>query len=311
MSSSQLSSNKSKTYLGFLEKVEKDFEDCKLLNDENFTKVYKVLSSYLPLKRPFEFIILKYLLENKEATLLELKNEIKKNIVSIDKDTLEHTVECLLGMYLDSTQTKANIIMIKKENEKILLSDEFRNILENEKNKLYIEDCINYGLLRYDREFGSVNYGMPFFKLYEQYQMVDTALLSNYRKIHSSFRGSGLVTNGNDWFLFIDLHKEEDIKESINYKDKFISRDIFQWQSPNNTKLNSERGKRLVNNVEENTRLHLFVRKYRELDGGVEPYIYIGQGDTIWHEGEKPITVHFKLRNEVPTKIYTEFINKI
>ncbi|SMC16463.1 protein of unknown function [Clostridium acidisoli DSM 12555] len=46
--------------------------------------------------------------------------------------------------------------------------------------------------------------------------MIDTAFLSNYNKIHSSFRGSGLITNGNEYFIFVDLHKEEEIKESIN-----------------------------------------------------------------------------------------------
>jgi hypothetical protein len=49
--------------------------------------------------------------------------------------------------------------------------------------------------------------------------MIDAALLSYYRKIHSSFRGSGLVVNDKEFFLFIDLHKEEDIIESINYQD--------------------------------------------------------------------------------------------
>ncbi|MGL5574872.1 MAG: DUF3427 domain-containing protein, partial [Sarcina sp.] len=205
-------SNKSRTYLGFIEKVEKNFADCNLLNEENFVKVYRDLSGQLPLKRPFEFIVLRYLLKNGQATLENLKNEIEKYIVSIDQDTFNHTIECLLGEYFDSNQKKANIIMIARESNEIFISDEFKQVLQNKKNKLYIDDCINYGLLRYDREFGEANYGMPFFKLYQQYQMIDAALLSNYRKIHSSFRGSGLVTNGDDWFLFIDLHKEEDIK---------------------------------------------------------------------------------------------------
>jgi hypothetical protein len=71
--------------------------------------------------------------------------------------------------------------------------------------------------------------------------MMDAALLSNYRKIHSSFRGSGLLANGKEYFLFIDLHKEEDVKESINYKDKFFNTHEFQWQSVNSTSQQSER----------------------------------------------------------------------
>ncbi|MEG2539957.1 MAG: DUF3427 domain-containing protein, partial [Clostridium sp.] len=137
------------------------------------------------------------------------------------------------------------------------------------------------------------------------------ALLSNYTKIHTSFRGSGLITNGKEYFLFIDLHKEEGIKESINYKDKFIDRDLFQWQSPNSTSQNSDRGRNITHNKENGVNLHLFVRKYREIDGVVEPYIYIGKGDTIEYSGEKPITVKLKLHNIMPSGLYTEFIKQV
>ena len=152
---------------------------------------------------------------------------------------------------------------------------------------------------------------MPFFKLYEQYSMIDAAYLSNYRKTHTAFRGSGLLVNGNDYFLFIDLHKEEGIDERINYKDKFINEEYFQWQSPNATKQDSDRGKNIIFNKDRGVNLHLFVRKYRELDGKSEPYIYIGKGNTVEFEGEKPITVKLKLENEVPAGIYREFVEKV
>ena len=78
--------------------------------------------------------------------------------------------------------------------------------------------------------------------------MRDTALLSNYKKIHSFFRGSGLIANGKEYFLFIDLHKESDIKESINYDDKFLDSNFFQWQTPNSTSQDSDRGKNIIHN---------------------------------------------------------------
>ena len=147
---------------------------------------------------------------------------------------------------------------------------QFAKILKNTQYETIIEDVINYGIITYEKQFGSKNYGMPFFKLYEQYQMVDTALLSNYEKIHSSFRGSSLITNGNDYFLFIDLHKEEDIKESVNYEDEFINNKMFQWQNPNSTAQSSERGKNIIHNKERNINLHLFIRKYKEIDRVVQ-----------------------------------------
>jgi hypothetical protein len=183
--------------------------------------------------------------------------------------------------------------------------------LENEDYRKFIEDIITYGIFRYEKEFKAEYYGVPYFKLYEQYQMVDAALLSNYRKIHSSFRGSGLLANGNEYFLFIDLHKEEDVKESINYKDKFISPHKFQWQSVNSTTQQSERGKNIIFNKQRGVNLHLFIRKYKEIDGKTEPYIYIGKGNSVEFEGDKPITVWMELENEVPASLYTEFTKKV
>ena len=141
--------------------------------------------------------------------------------------------------------------------------------------------------------------------------MIDAALLSNYRKTHTSFRGSGIVANDNDYFLFIDLHKEEDIKESINYQDKFLDKNYFQWQKQNNTSQTSERGKNIIFNKERGVHLHLFVRKYKEIDGKTEPYIYIGKGDSVEYEGERPITVKLRLEHEIPGNLYTEFTKKV
>ena len=132
-----------------------------------------------------------------------------------------------------------------------------------------------------------------------------------YYQTIERFRGSGLLTNNNEYFLFIDLHKEEGIEERINYKDKFLDREYFQWQSPNSTTQSSDRGKNLIFNKDRKINLHLFVRKYKMIDKKSQPYIYIGTGDTVEYNGEKPITMKIKLHNEVPSKIYREFIQKV
>lgn len=303
--------NKEKTYLGFVAKVEKDEELQNLLLNDSFFKIIKELSSSIPIKRVYEYAIIRYLLNNSEITLEQGKNEVLKYIKAVDNESIEHTFKYLNQDYYDSARLKSNVKCFNYVDGVLKSTDEFLTVINNKKYKVYIEDIINYGLIRYEKEFGDTYYGVPFFKLYEQYQMIDTALLSNYTKIHSSFRGSGLITNGKEYFLFIDLHKEEDIKESINYQDKFISRKLFQWQSPNSTAQSSERGQNIIRNKEREVNLHLFVRKYREIDGAVEPYIYIGKGSTIKYHGEKPITVLLELENEIPSSLYVEFNKKV
>lgn len=158
-------------------------------------------------------------------------------------------------------QLKGNVKAFELKDYILYVKEEFIKIISDDKYRFYIEDVINYRILRNEREFGSHYQVIPFFKLYDQYQIVDAALLSNYAKIHSSFRGSVLITNGNYYFLYIDLHKEDYIKESINYQDKFINKRVFQWQTPNNTSQGSDRGKNIIFNRYRNINLHLFIRK--------------------------------------------------
>ena len=175
----------------------------------------------------------------------------------------------------------------------------------------WVKDAIEYGLRRYVSEFGTVNYGTPFFNLYSEYSMRDTAPLTNYEKTHSSFRGQGLITAvKSDYLLFVDLYKKEGIKNSVNYDDRFLSPQVFQWQSPNSTKQDSDIGNNLIHNKDNKVNLHLFVRKYPSLENITAPFIYLGKVNTIdgTAKGDKPITMNFLLENEVPDQLYNELI---
>lgn len=303
--------DKEKSYLHFIAKVEKDDALKKLLLNEDFESTLRELSSKLPLKRVHEYVMIRYLLDHDSIDLEKAKKQISKVVKSVDEDTVIHAFECLNQNYYDSFQVKTKPKMFHYSNGKLVKTDVFVKLLAQVEFQKYIVDIISYGIFRYEKEFDSEFYGVPHFKLYEQYQMIDAALLSNYRKIHSSFRGSGLLVNGNEFFLFVDLHKEADVKESINYKDKFITPSKFQWQSVNSTTQQSERGKNIIFNKQRGVNLHLFIRKYREIDGKTEPYIYIGKGNSVQYEGDKPITVQMDLEHEVPALLYTEFTKKV
>ncbi|MBO0959677.1 DEAD/DEAH box helicase [Neobacillus sp. MM2021_6] len=303
--------DREKSYLQFVAKVEKDDDLKGLLQNDGFEGILKELSSKLPLKRIYEFVIIQYLLDHEEINLITAKKQIVKMIHHVDDDSVSHAFETLNQNYYDSGQLKNKPKLVQYSNGKLSKTTMFMGLLENEEYRKFIIDIIHYGIFRYEKEFKAGYYGVPHFKLYEQYSMVDAALLSNYRKIHSSFRGSGLLTNGIEYFLFIDLHKEEDIKESINYNDKFIDEHYFQWQTPNSTSQNTDRGQNIIFNENRGINLHLFIRKYREIDGKNEPFIYIGRGNTVEFEGEKPITVKLKLENEIPSTLFTEFTEKV
>lgn len=303
--------NKEGTYLGFLSKVESNDKYKELCLDEDFMKVLKYLSDMLPLKRPFEYQVLLDLLTKKRMTFDDCKHSILKSIESVNDDTVNHVMETLNFNYYDSSQIKRWFKMCSYENHQLVLNETVNSILLEPYKRDYIIDTLRYGLTRYKNEFSEMNYGTPFFKLYAQYSMQDVAPLINCTNKFSSFRGQGLLTYGNDYFLFVNLHKDSDIKESINYKDKFISRKVFQWQTPNTTEQYSDRGKNIIYNKERNINLYLFVRKFEKLDGQTMPFIYIGEVNTVRFEGKKPITCLMKLEHELPAKIYEELVNKV
>ena len=143
--------------------------------------------------------------------------------------------------------------------------------------------------------------------------MRNIAPLCNYEKIHSSFRGSGLLTSAKpQYFIFVDLYKADDIREEINYHDKFITPSVFQWQSPNNMNQDSDRGKDIINNTERHTHLHLFVRKFKEVESIPQDYIYLGEVATMPDTaiGVCPVTMDFSIP-EVPVNLYNDFITDV
>jgi len=305
--------NNKKTYLAFLAAVEKTDELKKLANEEPFNTVLRQLSSDLPIKRPYEFCILRSLMTHKTVSWEQAKNEVQKLLESINEETLDHAFEHLNQTYDDQGQKSREVKLgsYDREGKFLKRSETLDRICENEEHKAYILDVLNYGIYRYEKMFGHENFGIPFFKLYAQYTMIETALLSNYRKTLSSFRGSGLLVNENDYFLFIDLHKEEGIKESVNYQDHFIRTSLFQWESPNTKSQDSVQGHHIIHNKEDGIKLHLFIRKYRMIDQQSEPFIYIGTGDVVKYCGNKPITTEIALHHEVPMSLYQEFTTKV
>lgn len=271
----------------------------------------RFFSDLLPCKRIHEFIICKYLLRHESITLDQATHEIVKYIDTPSSETIEHSFDYLAQKFFDSSELKTyDGLLYIHENGQLRATLQTRKIYSDPEFNLWISDILHYGIIRYEEEFGNANYGVPHFKLYYQYSMLDTALLSNYHKKHSSFRGSGLITHGKDFFLFINLHKSADIKETINYQDKFITPKIFQWESPNTTSRDSVRGKDLVSNLERHVSLHVFVRKFEEIERVSQPFMYLGKAICQNAEGDKPIRMILAFEHEVPGDIYYEFVTK-
>ncbi|RWZ58026.1 DUF3427 domain-containing protein [Halobacillus fulvus] len=300
------------TYLNFVAKVEKDDALKAIGADSLFEKTLKWLSKLLPIKRAYEFALFYRLLEKDTLNIEEARAEILKWVERVDDRSVLHAVKTLHQEYFDNREKNAVPQLVHWDGQHVSRTSVMNQLLTHPTYKDYLTDVIEYGLFRYEREFGVKDYGVPHFKLYEQYTMTEVALLSNYEKSHSSFRGSGLLKNGNDYFLFIDLHKDADVADSVNYNDKLMNRHQFQWETPNQTSQSSPIGQNIIDNRRKGIHLHLFVRKYKEIEPNIrEPFVYIGEGDTMSYRGNKPIEVQLKLHDQVPEQLYIELTEKV
>jgi len=110
-----------------------------------------------------------------------------------------------------------------------------------------------------------------------------------------------------DQFLFVTLNKQQ---ADVNYKyhDYFVDKSHFNWQSQNQTTPESEKGQRIIHSNNTSS-IFLFVRKFPKISGNVAPFIFCGRLSYVSHSGSAPISVKFKLENELSNDLSEIFIN--
>ena len=212
--------------------------------------------------------------------------------------------------YFDSGQISRYLKLIDFDGKKVVKTKEFESLLENLKYKEIFEDSINYGIYTYEEEFGTADFAMPFLKLYGKYNMLNIAQLCNFPKIHSSFRGSGFLKYQDDFFLFINLEKEKFSKSAI-YHNAFLSKDTFTYQSKPSQSQDKGDGQRLVENQKHKVKLHIFVRKFVQVDKKTQEFIYLGFANSVKYSGNRPISLELKLEIPLDNRLFEEFTKVI
>ena len=72
--------------------------------------------------------------------------------------------------------------------------------------------------------------------------------------------------------VFASLKKDASLEERLNYKDKFLEDNLFQWECENNISASDLQALRLAKYA------HVFIRKVSEEHGVVLPFTYVGTG---------------------------------
>ena len=113
---------------------------------------------------------------------------------------------------------------------------------------------------------------------------------------------AGFVPAPPHLFLLVTLDKD-DLAENHKYEDKFLSPELFQWQSQNRTKQDSKHGQMISHHRESGISIHLFIRRSKKTSGRPTPFTYCGPVVFETWEGEKPITVRWRLQAPVPERL--------
>ena len=240
----RIEGTKTNSYYGFLKGIG---EDIPLFTEEQITAI-DYISSLLPLVRRHEFLVVKLLLNG---------------ITS--ENVIRQTLSNEIAGYTDEQMNHA--LRFMREGEVILQSDGFINLCCDVDPEFveFVSDLLKYGLSQY-----SVRYkDEDDFLLYQDYHQ-DQALL----KILENPKHNQLGTyykNGN-MYIFAGLKKDVSVQEHLNYKNKFLDSETFQWESVAHIKADEERKQK------ESKQAFVFVRKVKAEDGITLPFTFVGTG---------------------------------
>ena len=275
---SKINGKKNKSYYSFLKKINEDNIPI-FTNEEN--KLIDKISELLPIVRCDEILILKSLLEFGNID----NSRILEYNTKITSSTINHAIAMLQKGKILTNDNKINI----------------DNISEN--MKFYLEDLFEYALIKYEVDFGDFD-GM--FKIMGNYytEQVMRVLLED----SLSYQLGTKFLNNDTACIFVCLKKDSSKEERLNYKDKFLSSKVFQWESRNGTTVKNNRGKKLLNTKV----VHLFIRKMDKQYGVILPYTYIGTGKfTNMRETKNnkvdTLTFEIILDKEVNEEYYLDF----
>ena len=243
----KIENKKTNSYYGFLKGIG---EDVPLFTEEQI-KAINYMSSLLPLVRRHEYIILKHLL-NDITSEKQLRQLLSKEIVGYTEDQFDHALRFMKeGGAVEQSDVQIELSCV--------VDAEFRE---------YMADLLDYGLSQYLVRYKDEDD----FLLYQDYRQ-DQALL----KILENPKHNQLGTyykNGK-MYIFAGLKKDDSVQEHLNYKDKFLDNETFQWESIAHISVKEEELQK------KSEMAYIFVRKVESENGITLPYTYVGTGKLI------------------------------
>ncbi|ENZ02527.1 hypothetical protein HMPREF1092_01762 [Clostridium thermobutyricum] len=306
--------NKSlRSYYKFLKKYEQEYTIELDSEKELFIEfISKKLASG---KRIHELLVLKYILENCTNLMEKLENTltIEYNIGFNDL-TKTNLVNVLTNKFPTgiNKDTYNKCIFIESFNNDYKCSTNFEHHLKDANFKNLVKELIDFGLNRYKKIYKN-RYKNTNFSLYEKYTYEDVCRLLEWEKseVALNIGGYKFDKKTNTYPVFINYHKSEDIADTINYEDRFISPSNIIAISKSRTTSSSEDIVTAYNAKKLGINMYLFVRKNKD-DKDSKEFYFLGKINTIGKPKDikmkssnvKAVEITYQLETPVRDDIY-------
>lgn len=137
-----------------------------------------------------------------------------------------------------------------------------------------------------------------------EYRRSDIASLWNVPFEDAKWSQTGFIWTGDHMFLLVTLEKAG-MKDEHQYSDRFLDAQHFQWQSQNRTTQGGKVGQALRGHRERGIAVHLFIRRFAKTQQSrAAPFVYCGDLEFETWEGEKPITIRWRLKHRLQTSLF-------
>ncbi|MCY8507336.1 DUF3427 domain-containing protein [Bacillus atrophaeus] len=284
--------------------------DEEILRDSLVLEMVARLEQQLPIKWPYELLILLCGFNSNKITVDEVKKALENQFhTQIQSNThnslIKRSMERLATPYQKQKWRFGSI-----EDNMFKLQPEIGERIHHPLFGPYIQERIHYGLTEFRRmnNIEALVSNELQLTLYQTYTRNELIYLFQSTDQEGTWR-EGVKRVRNHYLIFINLNKSESVEDHLLYKDYFIDPRHFHWQSQNQTSHESNVGQNFIYHKQREYHIHLFVRKCNEMHGITLPFTYLGEADYVSSHGDKPMNIKWKLHQPVPENLYIDLVN--
>ena len=228
-----------KTYYKLLESIDASSIE-KPLNDKELTVLEYYSSIIANSRRPIEAELLNQIISLYTIEPFDLLNQINsKYNTQFNMNHLNSALSNITGNFIKTSAEKDKYTLLNSvilhNDDKLSISNDFKNILTNTQFKEYIQDLIDVCIEK-NKSLRNKKKDTFGFIMYEKYSRRDVCQLLNHIKDDASTM-YGMKQLNKNTCIFVTYHKADGINGAEyldgkpNYSDSFMDSQTFMWNS--------------------------------------------------------------------------------